>query len=428
MPLIMIGGAKGSDAPPPGNHFFATYLGTAASDTDSAANYTLNVDFGDYDPDRQIIVVAMWGNSANPGVATMPASITIGDDSAPVLDGVSWCNSPGFPTATPRAYCAVWRGVPTDVGTSPIVLTPASTNWQYVSVYVFSTTDPVVPYQSQAGCAYSPTPARVLLGVPQGGFVIGGCSRTSLSYGGSLTWGGGIITDAIAHGNIGSLYLETAAGHCNNQAEQDLDVTSEMFSNQGICVVSYGAASDTPTVDWIPVWWNSNVYNVSGISENYSGYTIRGRLPAALLQNVPASADKIRLTIQTGDTEGFTFDKMYVGHGATSGDAWDAADLTEVTFGGSSGCAIGVGEQIISDAVNWSYDGTSDIIVTFHCSGDTSHDRIQTTNGVTGAVTRGKSGVDEAADTNPASSYFSGSFSTNSVPLICKIDMGQSAP
>jgi len=121
-----------------------------------------------------------------------------------------------------------------------------------------------------------------------------------------------------------------------------------------------------PSSFWRNVFGSVNL----GANTGWAGYTLRFNIPANKIFNVPPGQTQVRVTV-CSDYNGNAaiFDKMYIGHRGV--ESWDAADLTQLTFfDGASGATVpgiaNVGGFLTSDAVNWKYNGTSDIILTVH--------------------------------------------------------------
>lgn len=153
-----------------------------------------------------------------------------------------------------------------------------------------------------------------------------------------------------------------------------------------------------------PVVWTAVVdATFDGDNDGLSGCTVRQIVGGALIVGDPPSATKIRLTVHGGSTQPCTFDKCYVGHRAGAGDLYDAASLTQVTWGGLGGTTAPVGTDVTSDPINFSYDGSSDLVVTFHISGDASNDMGARDSSISNALYYWKAAVDEAATANVSS-------------------------
>jgi hypothetical protein len=427
MPLIMIGGAPGSVGPPPGNHFFASYLGTAENDTDSQASYSFSIDIGANDAGRQVIVVLCWANGST---ASLPASLTIGNDSSPVLDK----EVQHVGASPPRYGCSIYRGVPTDTGVVNIVATPTVADWQYVSVFVYRTTDPVVPFQTAGlnctGAGTAPRPTnRAKLEVPAGGFVIAGapmCGGTD--HYPSVAWSSNVINDGYNDGSVSSSYCDTTAAHLNNHPGQTIEeITVSGRANQILAAVAYGAVDDTPTIDWKSVFNTTAIISDVGNTWSKTGKTVRITLPAARLSNLPTSPNKLRLTLvapATASGQGTKIASMYVGHKAAGTD--DAVALTQVTFaGGSTSIQLEPADVVITDVIDFNYDGTSDLIFSYYCDGDSTHDVLMTFT-VTGARTSDKTG--DEANVLDVTGFDGGDYGSNVHGLVMAIEMGVSAP
>ena len=85
-------------------------------------------------------------------------------------------------------------------------------------------------------------------------------------------------------------------------------------------------------------------------------YTIKSRLAASTLTKPTGTPTQFKIEVYGGITS------AYLGPKAASGDPYDASSLTQFTFGGSQGLA-NTGVKTLSDAVNMTWDKTSDLII-----------------------------------------------------------------
>ncbi len=135
----------------------------------------------------------------------------------------------------------------------------------------------------------------------------------------------------------------------------------------------------------------------TGNSANYAGYTVRLVISAAQISNTGLGL--LRATWYASSTEALTIDKAYVGPSAMTGDVYDATSLTQVLFSGSSGFALAAGGSVVNDQVLFSIPASTDLILTAHVSGDSSHDDLRVGT-ATGYNLYYKAAVDEAATAN----------------------------
>lgn len=116
--------------------------------------------------------------------------------------------------------------------------------------------------------------------------------------------------------------------------------------------------------------------------------TLMAQVLQSGITNVPSGAvTKAKVTVRGN------INSCYIGHRASTGDAFDAESLTQVFFGGSASVSQGTTDETQSDEVLFAWDKTRDIILSFYCP----------TTWTYGSVTAGKANgyykgsVDEAA-------------------------------
>jgi hypothetical protein len=110
----------------------------------------------------------------------------------------------------------------------------------------------------------------------------------------------------------------------------------------------------------------------------WNGYTVVQVIAAAQLAN--NGGTQVRVTFRAGNsTEGLKLASAYIGPSAMAGDAYDAASLTQLLFGGSASTTIAASADKVSDAVNFVLDTSKDLIVAFHCD-DATNDEFMSRN------------------------------------------------
>lgn len=132
---------------------------------------------------------------------------------------------------------------------------------------------------------------------------------------------------------------------------------------------------------------------VTANSNSWANYTIRTYFSRSLL---PAGATKARVTFATFSSGGTKISKAYVGPSRRV--VFDDAP-TQVFFSGQPGFTLGASQEITSDDINISYDGSKDLCVSFHVATDAGANQWMATR--SGSVFSGgdyKNG-DQAAST-----------------------------
>jgi hypothetical protein len=206
---------------------------------------------------------------------------------------------------------------------------------------------------------------RRTLGVPADGFMVGffAFARGSGSVSGTLS---GAITTADDSATDGSTAVSYAISYDNDGNPDDsitFGCTPDNTAKRTVIAVSYYYQSTPPTK--ANCLFTPLGFNLVGTA----GRTIRTRIPAAALAGLPEDTDRLVLRFTSSLVSGSTAiaaDKCYIGHAAPSGDAYDAADLTQVSLGGSTSFSItnNNADGWESDPISFPYDGTSDLILT----------------------------------------------------------------
>jgi hypothetical protein len=163
-----------------------------------------------------------------------------------------------------------------------------------------------------------------------------------------------------------------------------------------------------------------NAANFDADTGGWDGHTIRIRVPHSMLGGSLSGKTHLRVTLRAASAEAFGLSKLYVGHPAGAGDAWDAAALTQLLFSGASGATVPGGGTLPCDGTAFAYDGASGLIFSVHCNGGGASDGMRRDTVLTGANYYFKAAVDEAATAN-VSGY---STTANSLALISAIELG----
>ncbi|AAT69481.1 gp88 [Alphaproteobacteria phage PhiJL001] len=136
-----------------------------------------------------------------------------------------------------------------------------------------------------------------------------------------------------------------------------------MLQNLFLGTVSAAALSASAGNQFVSVasWTGTNE------SGSWTGFT--GRIviqPGALGFQ---SASQIKLTFTSHSTQGMIVTSCYIAHGSLTGNAYDFVETpTQVRFdGGNANFAIGAASSIVSDVIDFEYNGTSPLVVSFWC-------------------------------------------------------------
>jgi hypothetical protein len=98
-----------------------------------------------------------------------------------------------------------------------------------------------------------------------------------------------------------------------------------------------------------------------------------------------ANRVKVILKAAEGPYGGLKLTKIYIGHQASSGDAYDFdGNQVEVKFAGGSGVTIAINTTATSDWTTFALDDTKNLIVSFDVANDTNNDDISTNNSAGG--------------------------------------------
>jgi len=126
---------------------------------------------------------------------------------------------------------------------------------------------------------------------------------------------------------------------------------------------------------------------------------IRQLIPAASI-----SADASSVTVKFvahNITGGADVLNVYIGHQASSGDAWDFdGTQVEMLFSSSSGFSIAAGTSIVSDPVIYSVDSSKNLIVAVGYNGNAADDNFRTASAAGYAVNYKVGGASETGTTD----------------------------
>lgn len=147
----------------------------------------------------------------------------------------------------------------------------------------------------------------------------------------------------------------------------------------------------------------SNTLNTN--NDSWNGYTIVVQLPASVLTLPSGAIARMRLRLEAGSSEACTFSKVYVGHRAGSGDAYDfAATPVQILFSGGASGVASAGSTITSDWAAFVYDKTSDLLIAMYLGGGASSDMTRYKPSVTNVHSYYYL-ADEAATVNKTTGY-----------------------
>lgn len=173
------------------------------------------------------------------------------------------------------------------------------------------------------------------------------------------------------------------------------------------------------------LWVTTFEVTFNAVDNAWENYTLRNTLTPALVESdgtIPDGATHVRITFRASTNENLKIDNAFIGHVAGAGDAYDAADLTRITFnGGSNSVNITQNTEVTSDEIAFTYDQVSNLIITIFCPNDNLNTGGGQVDGITGWQTYYRSGGDFSAvlDTASHSSATSGR-----VNMVNKIEFG----
>ncbi len=138
---------------------------------------------------------------------------------------------------------------------------------------------------------------------------------------------------------------------------------------------------------------------------NNVGYTSREVIPNAQLTDPTGTL--WRFTFRSGDANGVTIDKAYVGSRAAAGDAYDVDSFTQILFGAAAYFSVAPATDKLSDEVAFTLTAGRDLVISFYSSSGRSSS--QTISSVTDYYKLG----DDAATANTSgytgnNNYFQG--------------------
>lgn len=119
----------------------------------------------------------------------------------------------------------------------------------------------------------------------------------------------------------------------------------------------------TPTDVW------GTVFNaaITGNAGGNSTITVRHLFQIAALTVPTNTPTKVRLTYKAGTLEPFEILSSYIGQKAAAGDPYDFSTTpTQILFTGSGTGVVPQSGTLLSDEINFSWDKTSDLIISWY--------------------------------------------------------------
>lgn len=125
----------------------------------------------------------------------------------------------------------------------------------------------------------------------------------------------------------------------------------------------------SPPKTCVPHQINGN--SLTNDSASWSGYTTRFVIPAANITALRSCVDWFNQVVQTGNgSNGVVIGNSYVCNQGGAQPYSCAAAPVQITWsGGSSGVTIGVNSSLASDYVRFTWNGSSNLVVTNYFSG-----------------------------------------------------------
>jgi len=147
----------------------------------------------------------------------------------------------------------------------------------------------------------------------------------------------------------------------------------------------------------------SNTLNAN--NDAWNGYTVVVRIPASVMSLPSYGISRIRFRLEAGSTQACTFSKVYVGHRAGSGDAYDFSTTpVQILFSGGASGVASSGSTVTSDWADFAYDKTTDLLLAIYFGGGTGSDMTRAKSSVTSVDSYYRL-ADEAATVNKTAGY-----------------------
>lgn len=166
----------------------------------------------------------------------------------------------------------------------------------------------------------------------------------------------------------------------------------------------------------VPVFTHTLTIN----STTWTSFTLVQVIPAGLLDG---AASKIRITMSGATTSPTGIAQAHIGHRASSGDSYDfAASPVPLMVGGNTAFEIPQSGTLVSDDIDFQYDGVSDLIVAFSITSDTAKDDIRISTAGNGGSYYFKSAGSDSGTVNK-SGYGAAGANPNALGIISQIEM-----
>lgn len=129
---------------------------------------------------------------------------------------------------------------------------------------------------------------------------------------------------------------------------------------------------------WVASEWAEVLPDVAMTTSHgaWGNFTLRMLIPASAM--VEQHGRSTRLTLQAGPAFDQEINAMWVGHGASTGNPYSFEEApVQVTFnGGLTTCIIETGTTLVTDEVDFVYDPTKPLLVSFYFPADPGADAI----------------------------------------------------
>ena len=121
----------------------------------------------------------------------------------------------------------------------------------------------------------------------------------------------------------------------------------------------------------VGTWQTVFSANTSGTESGWGGYTIVNVMAAAN-HTYSGLGSKIRVTLDVPASGNGQYGPVYVGHAAARGDTYDFdGNQVKLTFSAADTITPSAGSVLITDEVNFSFDGSKNVVCRFTGTGGT---------------------------------------------------------
>ena len=140
-------------------------------------------------------------------------------------------------------------------------------------------------------------------------------------------------------------------------------------------------------------WRNAFTQALNANGGTFSGYAVRQLISSGNL--LTSGGTSVRVTFLLSASVSATITGAYIGHAASSGDAYDFETTpTQLFFGGDAGVTVAANTSQITDPANFVIDPAKNLIVSFQCSSNTAVRYASSSPGNTGYYRLGGSASD----------------------------------